>query len=212
MLPLLAATLLLSPALSTPPPVSTSTGFHILLLPKDASLPARSVSMIHTGAGQSRAVAGEPSPGGGDLVFYQNGASPDSTLATDILPQGFPMSILFAPPENGTDVSPADVTVSGATSGLFVDEEEYAPSIEYVDGGRFWICESWVAYYQAVYPVFSWSAGEGEAGEACVEVDVVPVCETLEDLPDGALGSHELVQEVRCFVDNGAAGEGRRSS
>lgn len=180
-------------------------------------------------------MAGEPSVG--DIVFYQNATSGEeggkgSTIVMDAGAQGFPMSLLFWEAEagggqadgqgeeggqgdagdagdGGEGVSPIDVTVSGSTPGLSVrEEEENAPRVAYSGGGTFWICDLYVEYYRAVYPVFAWSEGD-VAADGCRGVDVVPVCAKLEDLPDGALGTHEFVEEVGCFVDGGAAGEGR---
>lgn len=211
----LTAALLALPAIATPPPVSTSEGFHLLLVPHDGS-GAKALNMIHTGAGRSRAVAGELSPGA-ELVFYQNGTG-EATIVTDVGEQGFPMAFAFddsgpdADGEEGEDggegeaeMLPVDVTVTTPTRGLTISEEEYDPWLIYALGGHFFVCEQWVEYYRADYPVLNWSAGD-EGPEECVRVGVVPVCEKLEELPDGAIGSHEFVVDVRCFVDDQSAG------
>lgn len=206
-------------SLATPPPVSTSKGFHLLLVPHDAS-PARPLSTIHTGAGQSLAVTGAPSD---ELVFYQNSTGGDASFVTDVLPQGFPMSFAFGEGGEGEDgggeeeggeeggggMWPVKVTVSEATRGVFVSEEEYDPWV--YTSGAFYICEQWVEYYETTYPVLNWSDGadeevEGnEEGGECVRVGVIPVCEVLDELPADALGSHEFVEVVRCFVDDQSA-------
>ena len=209
MRPLLVTALLgaAAPALATPPPVSSATGFHLLLVPRDG--PARALQMIHTGAGLSRAVAGELS--GDELVFYSNGTSKaDGTLVTDVGEQGFPMAFSFDG-SGGDEVLPVDVSVGEPTRGLFVDDEEYDPWVRYTAGGRFWMCEQFVEYYQTTYPVLNWSEDEEVGAEDCERVAVVPVCDVLEELPEGAIGSHEFVREVRCFVDNQSASQSTRA-
>lgn len=220
--------------------LKTSQGFHFLLIPSDPGSPsnstanstsagaARTISGIHTGAGQSRAVAGAPSDS--EMVFYRNGTEGGDTLVTDSGVQGFPMSLFFSPPEddpqgaqpgNGTSpegqdgddardddedadedgVYPADITVSGATKGLEISS---SAEITHPDGGAFYVCDSYVPYYRTNYPVFSWSPSDS-APEGCEAVKVVSVCEELEELPEDAIGSHEGVEEVKCFVDDEAA-------
>ena len=214
----------LPPVLATPPPVSTSKGFHLLLVPHDDS-DVKSLQMIHTGAGRSRAVAGELSSD--EIVFYQNGTEGGGTVATDVLPQGFPMSFSFdesgsgytgedheeGEEEDGGDSVgrrlPIDITVSTPTKGLTISEEEYDPWLVYALGGHFFVCEQWVEYYRTTYPVLNWS-GEEEGPEECVRVGVVPVCEELAELPDNAIGSHEFVEVVRCFVDDQSASQSTR--
>ena len=201
----------LAPALATPPPVTTSNGFHLLLVSQDASPPARSLSMIHTGAGQSLAVAADL--GSSDIVFYQNATEGGSTLATDILPQGFPMSFAFqqdSDVEGAGHVFPVDVTVSDATKGISVSEEEYDPWVVYSGGGHFFVCDQFVEYYHKDYKVLNWGSGE-DGGEECERVGVIPVCEELEDLPDDAIGNHDSVEKVRCFVDDQSASQSTRS-
>lgn len=214
--------------------LKTSQGFHFLLIPSSASPSnstagtARTISGIHTGAGQSRAVAGAPSDS--EMVFYRNGTEGGDTLVTDSGVQAFPMSLFFSPPEddaqgaqpgNGTSpegqdgddaqdgdedesedgVYPGDITVSGATKGLEVSS---SAEITHPDGGAFYVCDSYVPYYRTNYPVFSWSPSDS-APEGCEAVKVVSVCEELEELPEDAIGSHEGVEEVKCFVDDEAA-------
>lgn len=216
--------------------LKTSQGFHLLLIPSGSPSnstnstagAARTISGIHTGAGQSRAVAGPPSDS--EMVFYRNGTEGGDTLVTDAGVQGFPMSLFFSPPEdnaqgaqpvNGTSpegqdgddaqdsdedtdeegIYPGDITVSGATKGL-----EISPSAEitHPDGGAFYVCDSYVPYYRTNYPVFSWSPSDS-APEGCEAVKVVSVCEELEELPEDAIGSHDSVEEVKCFVDDEVA-------
>lgn len=239
--------------------VKTSQGFHILLIPSDSdsspsaspsaipipsgsanstttnsTSPAgnlRTISGIHTGAGQSRAIAGAPSDS--ETVFYRNGTEGGDTFVTDSGAQGFPMSLFFSDPEenvqgggqggNGTlpvgedgddvekrdddesedddEIHPADITVSGATKGLKVSDDA---EITHPDGGSFYVCDSYVPYYRTNYPVFSWSPSD-EAPEGCEAVKVVSVCEELEELPEDAIGNHDGVEDVKCFVDDQAA-------
>lgn len=220
---LLTAALLALPVLATPPPVSTSKGFHLLLVPHDGS-EANSLQMIHTGAGRSRAVAGEL--GGDEIVFYVNGTEDGGgTVVTDVGERGFPMAFAFDESESesvdgeegrgeetGGDgeegevvMFPVDITVSTPTKGLSISSAEYDPWLIYSSGGHFFICQQWVDYYRTTYPVLNWSPGE-DGPEECVRVGVIPVCEELEELPEGAIGSHEFVVVVRCFVDDQSAG------
>lgn len=163
-------------------------------------------------------------------MFYRNETAGGDTFVTDSGAQGFPMSLFFSEPENesggqngdenegedgddsegegegeDSDIWPADITVSGATKGLTVTDDA---EIKHPDGGSFYVCDILVPYYRTNYPVFSWSPSE-EAPEGCEAVRAVSVCEELEDLPEGAIGSHEGAGEVKCFADDEAASKAR---
>ena len=143
-----------------------------------------------------------------------------------MLPQGFPLTIFLTPPGQ-TTTSPSekglaiDLTVSGSTPGLTISLEstpaadEQVPLLTY-PGATFLSCgNETVGYLPGTYTVLNWLPEvyitvrneEGVEAGGCEVVDVVAVCEELEPLPEGALGTHEFVKEVWCFDgEEGIAG------
>jgi hypothetical protein len=191
---LLATALLVTTTAAT---IISSSAFQLLAVPRDPSSPISPLAALHTGAGQNRLVLLTPAR---PVLFYQNASTPAPTIISDTPPQNFPQTLVLS------STSSVDLTVSSLTPGLLIANgtspaaDGDIPLLTY-DGAVFVACEDQtVGYLPDTYTVLNWVQEEAEA-EECGVVDVVPVCGELEELPEGALGSHEFVSEVWCFAD-----------
>jgi hypothetical protein len=87
-----------------------------------------------------------------------------------------------------------------ATGYSFVD-----PSVVFGEEGFFAACREGIPYYGGTeFNTVNWIAGD--AGDialfpGCVPIMLLPQCASLSPLPEGALSSHDLAQEVQCYED-----------
>ena len=188
----------------TGPPLSSSTGFHLLARlanPSHDLVPSVQnwqLNAVHTGAGLNAAVF----TADGGRLFYQNGTatSTETTILTDGGPPPFPFSLQVQKPGEARRI--ADVSVGLGTAARVDWEGVLRNGLG--EGGRYLACAAVVPYYNVTYVTLQYEygklQGEGAVAEGCVAVELVAQCAVLNELPEGSLSSHEFAARVRCVA------------
>lgn len=198
-------------------PSSTSNAFilHARVLPNQANqtLAAwaqnRSVEAYHIGAGINLAAIVGPNDG---AIFYLNGTLDDIAAGTTSVindegspPFPVPMSAqgpdefdLTYPTEHSVEISVnkhSYFSFEENEEGLQILRNELDESGE----GGFMVCYNYVPYYRVWWEVAMYRYKGEEVPEQCVEVEFVPRCAVLNELPVDAFSSHEWAAEVECY-------------
>ncbi|KAI1097987.1 hypothetical protein F4804DRAFT_325997 [Jackrogersella minutella] len=191
-----------------------STGFNLIATivgsSKQLSVPIQGAALegAHVGAGLNTAVLNATSPG---QIFYQNGTVEEvstdrSSIVTDggtpLYPYGLDIIL------NATDPSSpvaAAINVGIGTQGVTLTTPASEPGVLHYGTTGFMACDETLAYYGpswhfAVVKTFEETAAIAAIiPDNCVQINLLPLCATLEDLPAGSVSSHEFANEVRCF-------------
>jgi len=200
------------------PFLSTSQGFHIYVLPSPSpnGTPSEPLQLagLHIGAAIERATlqplsfTAPPSEYSLNITFYQNATYPDSAVARDVLPLGYPMSLYLNESHNNDDdndmpiLKEVEISVAGQTKGLEVRVVDGIPQVVYGAGAEGGGTGKWIACREEKggYAAVKFGSWEGlEKTDMCEEVVLVAGCASLTRLPQGALGSHKFVVEVPCL-------------
>ncbi|KAJ4148012.1 hypothetical protein LMH87_002501 [Akanthomyces muscarius] len=193
--------------------LSTSKGLKLRVKLQDPAkdLPASPVggeyvTSIHDGAGTN--LVGFKRDAG--RVFYVNGtgsAADDddgrfwSTVSdggTPAAPYGLALHAL----DDDPDVQVARLDVGLGDRGIYVPAEDAGGRGPQLLPTGWLACDEPLAYYGGKhFSVLRRSASGRAPPKECVLVVLLPECAELDDLPDGALASHEFAQEVSCYKD-----------
>ncbi|XXH00884.1 hypothetical protein Hte_007235 [Hypoxylon texense] len=214
---LLAAASVVSAAPSQPRAVvGSSKGFKLVASvvgpSKDLSVPVQGALLggAHVGAGMSTAVLNATSPG---VVFYQNGTAGEverglssilSDGGTPLYPYGLRASL------NAADAaSPVALAINGGvgTTGVTLTKPaggKQQPGELKWGAASFVACDETLAYYGpswrfAVVKDLVSPYVASAIPDNCVQIDLLPLCTALADLPPGSMSSHEFANEVACY-------------
>ncbi|KAI1773043.1 hypothetical protein F4818DRAFT_443924 [Hypoxylon cercidicola] len=213
---LLATASIISAAPFQPRAVSSSKGFKLVASvvgpSKDLTVPIQGAFLggAHVGAGMSTTVLNATTPG---VIFYQNGTAEEvqqglssilSDGGTPLYPFGLRASL------NSTDAaSPVALAINGGagTTGVTLTKPAgRQPGVLEFGAASFIACDETLAYYGpswrfAVVKDLQASPVESAVPDNCVQINFVPLCTTLSDLPPGSYASHEFANEVPCYTD-----------
>lgn len=216
---LLAAASVISAAPSQPRAVvGSSKGFKLVASivgpSKDLSVPIQGALLggAHVGAGLSTAVLNATSPG---VIFYQNGTAEEvehnlssilSDGGTPLYPYGLRATL------NATDAtSPVALAINGGigTTGLTLTKPAGGSSSSQPGelkwgAASFIACDETLAYYGpswhfAVVKDLVSPDVASAIPDNCVQIELLPLCTALSDLPPGSVASHEFANEVACY-------------
>lgn len=186
--------------------LGTSKGVNLRVKLQDGSKDLASpvagqyVTSIHDGAGTNLVGFTADRP----RVFYVNGTDGDSGRWTTLSDGGtpaVPYGIALHGETGGKDsgVQIARMDAGDADPGIYAPEKDSRPALS-PDG---WLaCEEELQYYGGKkFNVLRHTEAGKDAPEECVGIQLLPECATLEDLPEGALASHEFARTVSCYKD-----------
>ncbi|KHO01429.1 uncharacterized protein MAM_00430 [Metarhizium album ARSEF 1941] len=199
------------------PSKSASKGFRLVVNVTDPSTdfqpPIQNtyVSSIHVGAGL--ALVGQGPDAARGRIFYQNGTVTQqrysqSNVLSDSGTPPFPSGLKLVKDPDSETLSTAHLDGGPGQAGIGITRfpEPYA----------FLYPETWVAcneslrYYQGQYFVIFKQANTTIGDDAsinpnvpdgCIAVRLVPECTQLNDLPAGAIASHEHALDSECYPD-----------
>ncbi|KAI8631909.1 hypothetical protein F5Y19DRAFT_379694 [Xylariaceae sp. FL1651] len=206
------------------PPSSQSTGFRLVANVTDPatdltpSVDGWELEGIHTGAGLDDAVLGSAS--GSGRIFYHNGTAAEirfggGSILTDGGTPLFPWGIYVQGEDDYDFTYPAehDVSVNAGSGTTGVSLAAFPNPYTYLTGGAqgtFVACPRIVPYYNAQYIVvrFAYDTFDPDTAlyvhnipEGCTAINLIPECDTLPDLPEGSISSHEFAQSSKCYED-----------
>ncbi|KAI6080324.1 hypothetical protein F4821DRAFT_251767 [Hypoxylon rubiginosum] len=210
---ILAAASVISAAPFQPRAVGSSKGFKLVAsiagASKDLSVPIQGAYLegAHVGAGLNTAVLNATTQG---TIFYQNGTAEEvqqglSTIVSDggtpLYPYGLRAYL------NSTDAaSPVALAINGGvgTTGVTLTKPASGPGELEWGAASFIACDETLLYYGpdwrfAVVKDLVASPAESAVPDNCVQINLVPLCTTLNDLPPGSVASHEFANEVACY-------------
>lgn len=194
-----------APACPANPNLSSSKGLKLRVQLADPSrdlsaspVAGQYVTSIHDGAGTN--LVGFSATAGRD--FYVNGTGADGLFWNTVSDGGTPLApysfSLHALPDNA-DVQAARLDVGEGDRDIYVPEKDAHPQL-YPTG---WLaCSEPLAYYAGkIFNVLRRNAFDKAPPAECVPVVLLPECAELEQLPGGALSSHEFAKDVTCYKD-----------
>lgn len=205
------------------PPTSLSTGFRLIANvtdpSKDLDPPVNNwvFNAIHTGAGFNDAVLEADGDDSG-RIFYQNGTAAELRYAQGhVLTDGgtppFPFGISIAGPDEVDANGYHDVSVNAGSGNVSVQLTQFPvvyPILRAGTSGTYIACPQVVPYYNAEYITIRWAYDvfnsttalyDHQVPDACVAINLVPECATLNTLPEGSLSSHEYAANSTCYAD-----------
>ncbi|KAI0967247.1 hypothetical protein F4678DRAFT_447046 [Xylaria arbuscula] len=204
------------------PPNELSTGFRLVANVTDPatdltpSVDGWELQGIHTGAGLNDAVLTSDK----GRIFYHNGTATEIRYGEgSILSDGgsppFPYGI-YVQGEDAFDATyPAehDVTINVGSGTIGVSLLAFPDPYFYLTAhaqGTYVACPRTVPYYNAEYNVvrFAYDTFDQDTAlfvpnvpEGCTAITLIPECDTLAELPEGSLSSHEFAAESKCYAD-----------
>lgn len=190
----------------TPPPLSTSKGFDLVIKlsdpSKDFNPPVQNtfVSSIHVGAGLD--MIGNTHDSTRARIFYQNGTHGSATtVITDSGNPPIPAGFKLYQDKDGS-LNTGSLDVGPGTPGIELSSGPEA----YLEPETFYACNETVQYYPGRYFIVIRHSDTGVAvPEQCRAVRLVPQCTALNELPatGGIKGgsSHEFALDSPCYVD-----------
>lgn len=198
------------------PPTTKSQGFNLVVnvtnLNRDfkPSIHGKYINSIHVGP--AFALLGVGSKEDNPRIFYVNGTAEEvhfahSNVISDAGTPSSPYSISLIKVAGTTpasklahlDAGPGQVGIGLTRLSIpyvFLYPETYAicnESIPYYQGARFLVVKQFLS-----------SAPVGDIPKSCVPVRLFPECTKLNELPDGAISSHEFAYEAECYKDVGS--------
>ncbi|KAI3320161.1 hypothetical protein HD806DRAFT_538721 [Xylariaceae sp. AK1471] len=204
------------------PPNSLSTGFRLVANVTDPatdltpSVNGWEFQGIHTGAGFNDAVLTSST----GRLFYHNGTASEIRFGQgSILSDGgtpeFPWGIYVQGEDEYDTTYPVehDVNINVGTGTIGVSLLAFPNPYFYLTGnaqGTFVACPRTVPYYNAEYIVvrFAYDTFDPNTAlnvqnvpEGCTAITLIPECDTLPDLPEGSISSHEFAQTSKCYDD-----------
>ncbi|KAI4862361.1 hypothetical protein F4820DRAFT_430662 [Hypoxylon rubiginosum] len=211
---LLATASVISAAPFQPRALSSSKGFKLVARivgpSKDLSVPIQGALLegAHVGAGMSTTVLNATNPG---VIFYQNGTAEEvqqgvSSILSDGGTPLFPFGLSAY--LNSTDAaSPVALAINGGigTTGVTLTKPAGGRAGELEWGAASFIaCDETLAYYGpswrfAVVKDLVSPNVKSVIPDNCVQINLLPLCTTLPDLPSGSMSSHEFANEIACY-------------
>ena len=202
-----------------PPPTRIANGFNLVANvtgDKDftPSINNWKVAEWHTGAGLGRAGL-FPNFG---RTFYENGTADDvkyrhASLVADAGLYPFGLQIDYSDPNAVLHAATLNIG-SGSSNFMLSDDREpfsFVDPLEYSGvPNSFLACNETIPdlHRPDEYHItlnFLTGVYDGhyvlDVPDNCVTINLVPQCATLEDLPAGAMASHEFAQDVHCYDD-----------
>ncbi|KAI2471971.1 hypothetical protein F4781DRAFT_385654 [Annulohypoxylon bovei var. microspora] len=169
----------------------------------DPSVAGLYIGTIHVGAGLNVAVAGSSvAPA---TPFYTNGTAADGYVdVINDLGTSYPWG-LKVQDQASTDATypgehDVEIDVGGGTNGVGLVTSGSDVRLAGLSAGNYAVCNRFIGYVRANLTVVKY-VYEGETTpDGCVGIEFVPLCATLNDLPDGSDWTHDFVQEVDCVV------------
>ncbi|KAI1377179.1 hypothetical protein F4677DRAFT_415548 [Hypoxylon crocopeplum] len=190
--------------------LSTSNAYQLqvqLLDPaKDLDPPVAGeyLSTMHVGAGYNAAVVSTHNvPGATYTPFYTNGTDAYTSVLND-LGTMYPWGIHVQAPDSFDYTFPGehdvDINVGGGTNGIGLVASGDSVVLGGLAPGYYAVCNRFVGYVRANETVVRYVYEGEELPEGCVGVQFAPLCDVLEDLPEGSWWTHDFVQEVPCVA------------
>ncbi|GAP91874.1 hypothetical protein SAMD00023353_7500240 [Rosellinia necatrix] len=204
------------------PPNKVSTGFRLVANVTDPatdltpSVNGWELHGIHTGAGFNDAVLTADA----GRVFYQNGTAAEVRFAQgSILSDGgeppFPWGIYVQKEDEHDSTYPAehDVNINVGSGTIGVSLLAFPNPYFYLTAmaqGTFVACPRTVPYYNQEFIVvrFAYDTSDPVTAlpvhhvpEGCTAITLIPECDTLADLPEGSISSHEFARDAKCYED-----------
>lgn len=161
------------------------------------------VNNIHAGPGFRVATISTTLTDG--HVFYENGTldqieDGETTVIFDAATPLTPFGILVQDP-----TAPVDNIAINAGPGSYNtvdgDPEVNAALVNGLGEGTYLVCNATVPYYHQNFLTLQYVYEGGEKPDGCVEVELVPQCAELNELPAGSHSSHDHAVNVRCYKD-----------
>ncbi|KAK0671455.1 hypothetical protein QBC41DRAFT_354257 [Cercophora samala] len=161
------------------------------------------VNSIHAGPG-FRVATISPALTDGH-VFYQNGTldqaeDGETTVLFDSATPPTPFGILVQDPSAPMD----NIAINagpGSYNSVNGDPAVNAALVNGLGEGTYLVCNATVPYYHQNFLTLQYAYEGEETPEECVEVELVPQCAELNELPPGSHSSHEHALSVRCYED-----------
>ncbi|TGJ83623.1 hypothetical protein E0Z10_g5141 [Xylaria hypoxylon] len=204
------------------PPNEVSTGFRLVANVTDPatdltpSVDGWEFQGIHTGAGLNDAVLAS----GPGRIFYHNGTAAEIRFAEgSILADGgtplFPYGIYVQGEDEVDPTYPAehDVAINVGSGTIGVSLLAFPDPYFYLTAhaqGTFVACPRTVPYYNAEFTVvrFAYDTFNPDTAlfdrnvpEGCTAITLIPECDTLPELPEGSISSHEFAANSKCYED-----------
>ncbi|KAI0860356.1 hypothetical protein F4860DRAFT_479583 [Xylaria cubensis] len=204
------------------PPNELSTGFRLVANVTDPatdltpSVDGWELQGIHTGAGFNDAVLTSES----SQIFYHNGTAAEIRFGEgSILSDGgsppFPFGIYVQGEDQFDATYPAehDVTINVGSGTIGVSLLAFPDPYFYLTAhatGTFVACPRTVPYYNQTFNVvrFAYDTFDPDTAlpvhnvpEGCTAITLIPECDTLPELPEGSLSSHEYAADSKCYKD-----------
>ncbi|KAI1200744.1 hypothetical protein F5X97DRAFT_292801 [Nemania serpens] len=204
------------------PPSSISTGFRLVANVTDPatdltpSVDGWELQGIHTGAGLDDATL----TSGTGRIFYHNGTAVEIRFGEgSILSDGgtppFPWGIYVQKEDEYDYTYPAehDVAINGGSGTIGVSLLAFPSPYTYLTAkaqGTYVACPRTVPYYNAEFIVvrFAYDLFDPvtalpvrDIPEGCTAITLIPECDTLAELPEGSLASHEFAATTKCYDD-----------
>ncbi|KAI0456402.1 hypothetical protein F5B21DRAFT_502301 [Xylaria acuta] len=204
------------------PPNELSAGFRLVANVTDPatdltpSVDGWEFQGIHTGAGLNDAVLAS----GTGRIFYHNGTAAEirfgqGSIVSDSGSPPFPEGIYVQGEDQFDATYPAEhnvaINVGSGTIGVsllsFPDPYFYLTARA---PGTFVACPRTVPYYNQEFIVvrFAYDTFDPDTAlsvrnvpEGCTAITLIPECDTLAELPEGSLSSHEFVENSKCYKD-----------
>ncbi|KAI0429531.1 hypothetical protein F5Y09DRAFT_309980 [Xylaria sp. FL1042] len=204
------------------PPNSLSTGFRLVANVTDPatdltpSVDGWELQGIHTGAGLNDAVLTSET----GRIFYHNGTAAEIRFGEgSILSDGgsppFPYGIYVQTEDQFDATYPAehDVAINVGSGTIGVSLLAFPDPYFYLTAhaqGTYVACPRTVPYYNAEYVVvrFAYDTFDSDTAlfvrnvpEGCTAITLIPECDTLPELPEGSISSHEYAANSKCYED-----------
>ncbi|KAI1390624.1 uncharacterized protein F4822DRAFT_426472 [Hypoxylon trugodes] len=162
----------------------------------------------HVGAGLNIAIVSPHEDSGNYPPFYSNGTAEQGwTSVVNDLGTIYPWGVNVQDAESTDATYPgehdADINVGGGSNGIVltkitIDSGITEPALGGLAAGYYAVCNRFIGYSRANMTVVRYVYEGEDLADGCVGVNFVPLCATLNDLPEGNEWTHDFVQEVDC--------------
>ncbi|KAI1455603.1 hypothetical protein F4805DRAFT_459617 [Annulohypoxylon moriforme] len=193
------------------PPSTFSKGFKLIAnvtdRAHDLSPPIHGWALqgAHIGADLNSAVLNNTTPG---TIFYQNGTATEiyrqtSNILTDAGSPLAPYGLIMRYPNETSKVVALGIDGGSGTPGITLTDPPYPMTELSAPASQFLACKENIPYYppdREFVLVKAFRIGY-QVPKNCVEVEFLPQCAKLPELPAGSYSTHEFANNARCFED-----------